>query len=75
MNPGKTIWVTEWRMIRTGLGDPFGPKCCIEEEDMSIKVLGACQGVKIEDSLTKEPFFCPTVRGSSPAGRTYGEKS
>ena len=45
MNPGKTIWVTEWRMIRTGLGDPFGPKCCIEEEDMSIKVLGECRGV------------------------------
>ena len=26
MNPGKAIWIAEWRMNRTGLGDPFGPK-------------------------------------------------
>ena len=26
MNPGEAIWVTERKMNRTGLGDPFGPK-------------------------------------------------
>ena len=42
---------------------------------MSEKLLGACRGVKIEDSLTKEPFFCPTVQGSSPGVELMGRRA
>ena len=41
MKPGEAIWIAEWRMNRTGLRDPFGPKILYRSGSMSIKVLWA----------------------------------
>ena len=73
MNPGEAIWVAEWRMNRTGLGDPFGPKMLYRRGSYERKTPRGMSGSKIGDSLTKNHSFVPlckeVLRGVELMGR------
>ena len=53
-------------MIRTGLDLLVQYECCLREEIMNIVFKSSHRSKELDDPLTIEAIFCPTVRGRSP---------